>query len=143
VSVVSNNFREPAREFCREQDFNNVDLIEKAMVRAAEIVVTQTTALVKQAGHNAITIASSPADAILTVQGGKSLVIVPVNHLRLEGSHRHTKASFCEWLMTQTRKPTKEIEIGKPQIVNQPDKHAHEHKQNSHSGAGHPALQPA
>lgn len=37
------NFREAAREFCREKQFFNVDLIEQAMVRSAELVVEDTT----------------------------------------------------------------------------------------------------
>lgn len=36
------DFRELAREFCRAKDFNNVDLIEAAMVQAAEIMVAET-----------------------------------------------------------------------------------------------------
>lgn len=44
--MITQDFREPARQFCRENDFNNVDLIEAAMVRAAEIVVGETTQMI-------------------------------------------------------------------------------------------------
>lgn len=37
------NFRELAREFCREKDFPNVDLIEAAMQKAAASTLAQTT----------------------------------------------------------------------------------------------------
>jgi len=39
------NFRSLAREFCREQGFNNVDLVEAAMIKSAEQVVEKTSAL--------------------------------------------------------------------------------------------------
>lgn len=45
--MTTPDFRELAREFCREKEFSNVDLIELAMQRAADRVLTDVTALVR------------------------------------------------------------------------------------------------
>ena len=49
---VTKDFRDAAREFCREKDFNNVDLIEAAMIKAAEIVVADTTQMLAGVREN-------------------------------------------------------------------------------------------
>lgn len=45
---LTQNFREPARAFCREHQFFNVDLIEAAMERAADITLAQVTGVLRE-----------------------------------------------------------------------------------------------
>lgn len=53
MTIEPINFRVAAREFCREKGYNNVDLIEAAIIRGAELAYQSATDLVTRANKEA------------------------------------------------------------------------------------------